>query len=64
MSKHEQFEELCALAATGQLAPEEEQRLSDHLDACPTCRSACDEFSVILRELPTSDRDILEHNVV
>jgi hypothetical protein len=64
MSKHEEFEELCALAATGQLAPEEELRLSEHLDACPTCRAACEEYSVILRELPTSDRGILEHDVV
>jgi hypothetical protein len=64
MSKHEEYEELCALAATGQLAPEEELRLSEHLDACPTCRATCEEFSVILRELPTSDRGILEHDVV
>lgn len=64
MSKHEEFEELCALAATGQLAPDEERRLSEHLDACQTCRAACEEFSVILRELPASDRDILESDVV
>jgi hypothetical protein len=64
MSKHEKFEELCALAATGQLAPDEERRLSEHLDACQSCRAACEEFSVILRELPTSDRDILERDVV
>jgi hypothetical protein len=64
MSKHEEFEELCALAATGQLTPEEELRLSEHLDGCLTCQAAREEFSVIVRELPTSDRDILEHNVV
>ncbi len=64
MSKHEKFEELCALAATGQLAPDEERRLSEHLDGCQSCRAACEEFSVILRELPTSDRDILERDVV
>ena len=64
MSKHEKFEELCALAATGQLSPDEERRLSEHLDACQSCRAACEDFSVILRELPTSDRDILERDVV
>jgi len=64
MSKHEEFEDLCALAATGQLAPDEERRLNEHLDACQSCRAACQEFSVILRELPLSDRDILERDVV
>src|ERR1700733_7963213 len=64
MSKHEEFEELCALAATGQLAPEDERRLNEHLDACQLCRAASEELSVILRELPTSDRDIIERDVV
>ena len=64
MLKHEEFEELCALAATGQLASDEERRFKEHLDACPECRAACEEFSVILRELPTSDHDILEPDVV
>ena len=64
MSKHEEFEELCTLAATGQLAPDEERRFQEHLGACQSCRAACEEFSVILHELPTSDRDILEKDVV
>jgi len=64
MSKHEEFEELCALAATGQLAPEDERRLNEHLEACQLCRAASEELSVILRELPRSDRDILERDVV
>src|ERR1700724_561125 len=64
MSKHEEFEELCALAATGQLAPDEERRLNDHLSDCQSCRAACEDFSVILRELPASDRDILDRDVV
>ena len=34
MLKHETFEELCALAATGELSPEEEARLADHLQEC------------------------------
>src|SRR6266849_4530815 len=64
MSKHEEFEELCALAATGQLAPDEERRLGEHLDGCQSCRAACEDFSVILRELPASDRDILNRDVL
>src|ERR1700728_1582177 len=30
MSKHEEFEELCALQATGQLSDEEVERLAEH----------------------------------
>jgi hypothetical protein len=52
MLKHETFEELCALAATGELSPEDETRLADHLQECESCRTACADFSAILRELP------------
>jgi len=54
MLKHETFEELCALAATGELAPEEEARLADHLQECESCRATCAQFSVILGELPAN----------
>jgi len=64
MSKHEEFEELCALAATGQLTPDEERRLSEHLDGCQGCRAACEDFSAILRELPASDRNIMNRDVL
>src|SRR6266849_2718700 len=64
MSKHEEFEELCALAASGQLAPDEERRRGEHLDGCQSCRAACEDFSVILRELPTSDGGIMEHDIL
>jgi hypothetical protein len=57
MSKHEQFEELCALAATGQLSHDEEMKLAEHLRDCERCRAACDEFALILRELPTNEKD-------
>jgi|HubBroStandDraft_4_1064222.scaffolds.fasta_scaffold102289_1 hypothetical protein len=52
MLKHETFEELCALAATGELSAEDETRLVDHLRECESCRTACADFSAILRELP------------
>lgn len=64
MSKHEEFEELCALAATGELSPEEELRFSEHLDGCPSCRAAYKDFSAILRELPASGRINLNRDVV
>lgn len=56
MLKHEQFERLCALAATGQLSPDEQQQLNEHLADCESCRTACEEFAVILKEMPVVDR--------
>jgi hypothetical protein len=55
MPKHDQFEELSALAATGQLSPDEEQRLNEHLGTCDSCRAARDEFATILHELPATE---------
>jgi hypothetical protein len=64
MSKHEEFEELCALAATGQLSHEQDQRLAEHLDQCEICRTMCDEFSSILRDMPAPERGIVDRDVV
>src|SRR5260370_35770888 len=60
MSKHEQFEELCALAATGQLSADEQKLLVEHLEDCEPCRAACNEFALILRELPTNEKDCVD----
>jgi hypothetical protein len=54
MQTHEHYEELCALAAIGQLSPEEHQELSAHLRACDLCRRAGDDFAVILDQLPSA----------
>lgn len=63
MQKHEDFEELIALAAIGQLSVEEHGELLEHLRGCTTCRRTSDEFNFILDELPlpepsASDRDL------
>src|SRR5713226_3228895 len=63
MRKHEDFEELAALAAIGQLSVEEHRELLEHLRGCPTCRRTSDQFNFILDELPlpepsVSDRDL------
>src|SRR6266851_2305485 len=63
MRKHEDFEELSALAAIGQLSVEEHGELLEHLRGCDGCRRASDQFNFILDELPlpvssASDRDI------
>jgi anti-sigma-K factor RskA len=57
MSDHERFEQLCALAVTGDLEPEEFRRLGEHLYECAQCRESYQDFSAIIeRGLPT-----LEH---
>lgn len=63
MQKHEDFEELIALAAVGQLSVEEHGELLEHLRGCAACRRTSDQFNFILDELPlpepsSSDRDL------
>jgi hypothetical protein len=45
LNTHEQYEELCALAATGQASPAQLTDLSSHLEDCPDCRSAAYDFT-------------------
>src|SRR6266478_3205185 len=63
MRKHEDFEELAALAAIGQLSVEEHSEFLEHLRGCAACRRTSDQFNFILDELPlpepsASDRDL------
>jgi hypothetical protein len=51
MQKHEYYEELCALAASGQLSETEERELVEHTQTCCECRGACEDFSNLLKEL-------------
>jgi hypothetical protein len=44
---HEQYEELCALAASGQASQDELADLRSHLEGCPSCRSAAYDFTQI-----------------
>src|SRR5229473_8394691 len=55
MRKHEDFEELSAIAAIGQLSVEEHGELLEHLRGCAACRRASDQFNFILDELPLPD---------
>jgi peptidoglycan hydrolase CwlO-like protein len=45
---HEHFDELSALAAIGQISPEEYLQLKAHWEECPTCRSEYAAFTDIL----------------
>jgi len=47
MSKHEQFEELCALAAIGKLSGEELRELNVHLKECPVCCAVFEDMRQI-----------------
>jgi len=57
MSAHESFEQLCALAVTGDIEPEEFRRLQEHLHECAGCRASYRDFHAVLGQgLPTLDR--------
>jgi hypothetical protein len=47
LNSHEQYEELCALAASGQASPAELTDLRAHLEDCPSCRAAAYDFNQI-----------------
>jgi TolA-binding protein len=47
LNTHEQYEELCALAASGHASADELNDLRSHLEGCPNCRSAAYDFTQI-----------------
>jgi len=47
LNTHEQYEELCALAASGQASSAQLGDLRVHLEDCPSCRSAAYDFTQI-----------------
>jgi uncharacterized coiled-coil protein SlyX len=64
MQTHEYYEELCALLAIGQLSAEEYRDLVEHLKACPGCRNATGDFSVILDKMPVGEMDVDEQTLL
>lgn len=47
MSSHERFEELCALAAAGELGPADHDDLIAHVEECASCRTVFEELKDI-----------------
>ncbi len=47
MNIHEHYEELCALAVSGQASQDELTDLGSHLEACADCRSTAYEFTQV-----------------
>ena len=59
MLNHEYFQELCALAAGGQISEPEFVELQDHLRDCAECRSAYADFTDLLHDkLPLADPEL------
>jgi len=45
LNSHEHYEELCALAASGQASQPDLADLKAHLETCPSCRGFADDFT-------------------
>jgi hypothetical protein len=55
---HEKYEELCALAASGALTPDESLELRCHLAVCPECRQTYREYCFLAGEvIPSMAQD-------
>ncbi len=50
LNGHEKFNELCALAMSGTLTPDEWAELKDHLQTCGECREAYSEYVILTKE--------------
>ena len=58
-SHSEHFEELCALAASGQISESEFVELSDHLPNCNSCKSIYGDFiDLVHYKLPLADPEL------
>jgi len=49
--RHEEFLELCALAASGSLSEAEGKKLQEHLVTCSECREAMKDFNAVVDEV-------------
>src|SRR5260370_31822252 len=45
LNSHEHYEELCALAVSGQASQPDLADLKAHLETCPSCRGLADDFT-------------------
>src|ERR1700730_11457763 len=59
MSPHEEFLELAAAAAVGELTQEERQKLEEHLAICSPCKASLKQFeATILAAVPALASDV------
>src|SRR5262245_54182312 len=58
--RREYFEELCALAASGEISETEFAELQDHMRSCDHCRAALADFVDFLHnKLPLADPEVI-----
>lgn len=61
---HDEFLELCALSASGDLSEEEQKKLNDHLILCPSCRETLYQYEMIADEAISSLAAEVDHTDV
>ncbi|HSS95775.1 MAG TPA: zf-HC2 domain-containing protein, partial [Terriglobales bacterium] len=53
ISPHDEFVELCALATSGELTQEEQEKLEEHLAVCESCRQILQQYKTVIdRAIP------------
>jgi hypothetical protein len=65
MAPHEEFLELCAISITGELTGEERKKLAEHLESCPSCRKALEQFKISARaSIPAAADELHEVGLI
>ena len=57
MRKPKSFNDVCASADSNRLSSDEYQRMIEHVEHCPACHVAHEDFSSFLERLPAEERD-------
>ena len=57
MRKPKSFNDVCASADSNRLSSDEYQRMIEHVEHCPSCHAAHEEFSSFLQQFPAEERD-------
>lgn len=61
---HDEFLELCAVSASGQLTQEEQKKLKEHLAVCASCREAIRQYEAVVADvLPAIAADEIPDNI-
>jgi len=63
MPVHEHYDELCALAAAGDLCQDEWRELEDHLQVCSECQKALDEYADLYLTMVAEAEDLFPRAV-
>lgn len=61
---HDEFLELCAISASGELTEEEQKKLNDHLAICASCREALQQYEAVVDQAMPSIATAENHDEV